>query len=78
MVVDSRFRLPSGGCLFDRLYGHEYPYFMYATNNRAGNYEKEGKYKRNVTEMFEDNKMVTKDRHYKAKKTSIYKQYREN
>jgi hypothetical protein len=29
---------------------------MYATNNRAGNYEKEGKYKRNVTEMFEDNK----------------------
>jgi hypothetical protein len=46
---------------------------MYATNNRVGNYEKEGKYKRNVTEMFEDNKMVTKDRHYKAKKTSIHK-----
>ena len=44
MVVDSRFRLPAGACSYERLYGHEYPYFMYATNNRAGNYDKEGKY----------------------------------
>lgn len=42
MVVDSRFRLPAGACSYERLYGHEYPYFMYATNNRAGNYDKEG------------------------------------
>lgn len=42
MVVDARFRSPAVECLFDKLYGHEYPYFMYATNNKAGNYEKEG------------------------------------
>lgn len=42
-IIDSRLRSgTSGGCTFDHLYGREYPYFMYATRNKAGHHDKEG------------------------------------
>lgn len=42
-IIDTRLRLgKSVGCTFDHLYGREYPYFMYATRNKACHYDKEG------------------------------------
>ncbi|VDH95799.1 Hypothetical predicted protein [Mytilus galloprovincialis] len=41
-IIDSRLRHGTSGCTFDHLYGREYPYFMYATRNKAGHYDKEG------------------------------------
>ena len=41
MVVDTRHRSPNA-CAFDKLYGLEYPYLMYATRNQAGRYDNEG------------------------------------
>ncbi|VDI07952.1 Hypothetical predicted protein [Mytilus galloprovincialis] len=41
-IIDSRLRSgTTGGCTFDYLYGQEYPYFMYATRNKAGHHDKE-------------------------------------